>query len=229
MAAIILALVVAFPHAASAAPPTPTPSEAAEMSVGLLLVAVDVRRDFLRVSEALRISNPGLPVRADLRFTLPQGAQYLTLHRGLDEAVRTVDGFAVRPVAGRGLTEIVYSYALPTATRTSFIRAYPLPVQRMEVVVRGSPRARPIRLRATRGRSISPLLVAGESMSRWAVPRLPAGTAVTVTLEGLPVSVPWLPAAGALLLAAGLGTALVLHLRRPPRGGGGEPTGLQKP
>lgn len=220
-AALLVALTI-LPATATAAPAV-FPDE---VSVGLLLIAVEVRRDHLRISEALRISNAGPPARFDLRVPLPEGAEYLSLHRGLDEAVRTPDGFTVRLRVERGLTEIAYSYALATTTRTSFARAYPLPVRRMEIVARGGGRSG-IRLLATRGRLLPPLAVAGEQLPRWEVPPLPAGAAVTVTLDGLPSSRPWLPAAGALGLAAVLAARLILYLKRAARGGGGVPPGPQ--
>lgn len=219
--AALLVMLIILPGAAAAA------ASPGEVSVGLLLVAVEARRDHVRISEALRISNAGPPVPLDLRVALPGGAQYLTLHRGLDEAVRTPEGFTVRLHLERGLTEIAYSYALATTTRTSFARAYPLPVRRMEIVARGSPGGAGLRLLATRGQAGPPLLVAGERLLRWEVPALPAGAAVTVTLDGLPVSRLWLPAAGASALAAVLAAGLILRLRRPARGGGGVPVGPQ--
>lgn len=204
------------------------PASAAPVSVGLLLVAVDARRDHVRVSEALRISNTGPVVSLELRFALPEDAQYATWHRGLDGAVRTADGFVVRLRLPTGLTEVAYSYALATTTRTSFARAYPLPVRRMEIVARRhQPRGKMIRVLATRGQAVPPLVVAGEMLARWELRNLHPGDAVTVILDGLPVSLPWLPPAAAGGLAAALAAGLVLRLTRPIHLRGGELPGPQ--
>lgn len=207
------AILAALALAAVPAKASPAAAPPAPVSVGLLLVAVEVRRDHLWISEALRISNAGPPVTADLRFALPPQAQYPAVHRGLDAAVRTPDGFAATLRLGRGLTEIAYSYALASTSRTAISRTFPLPVRRMEIVVR-PPSGRTIRLTANRGQSVPPLQVAGEGLPRWAVRSLPAGAAVTIALVGLPVSRPWLPASGALALAGVLTMVLMAHIRR---------------
>ena len=178
-----------------------------EASIGLLLIAVDAQRDHLRVSEAMRLVNPGPARELDLTITLPPGAVYLTFHRGLRAPLAVPDGFRDRLTLGRGVREVIYSYALPAGREQALTRAFPLRVERMEIVARG----RGVRLTASHGEMLEALLVGGERMPRWEVRGLSAGESVTVMVRGLPVSRPWLPAAAAgifaVLLAGGLTAA----------------------
>lgn len=179
-------------------------------SIGLLLIAVDAQRDHLRVSEALRIANPGSPTVLDLRLSLPEGAQFVTFHRGLVHPMQTAAGFADRLPLRTGITDVVYSYALPSRRRTQIDRDFPLAVQRMEVVVRG----RGVRLAVTRGRGLSPLVVGEESLPRWEVAKVTAGDPITITLDALPVSNPWWPYIGAGALGVVLSALFLAALRR---------------
>lgn len=208
VAALVILVIAAVPVAA--APP------AADPSIGLLLVAIEARRDHLRVSEALRVSNPGAPRVLDLTIRLPEGAAYLTFHRGVDHPVRTADGFtAPLPVPG-GLSEIAYSYAVPTGSTATLVRSFPLRVARLEIVVRG----RGAELRVDRGAAVEPLAAGGETLSRWEVSALAARAPVTIILDHLPVSRPWRPVAGAGALALFLGSGLTVRIvRRRNRGG----------
>ncbi len=202
MSAVVLVLM--FAHAATAASAPP------RISIGLLLVAVDAQRDHLRVSEALRLSNPGPAAVLDLAVALPAGSQYVTFHRGLVRPVESPTGFRDRLMAPHGLLEIAYSYALPAEARTQVGRAFPLPVQRMEIVVRGGG----VRLWADHGQALPPLTVGGETLPRWDAGRLRAEETITFVLDHLPVSRPWLPPAAAGALAAVLATGLGLRLTR---------------
>lgn len=186
-------------------------------SIGLLLIAVDARRDHLLISEALRIANAGPPRRFDLTVMLPPDAAYLTVQRGLTVPEPVPGGFRDRVALQRGLTEIVYSYALPTGTEQTIVRAFPLAVRRMEVVVRG----RGVTLSAPRGRELEALMVGGERLPRWQAPPLAAGQAFAFTLRGLPTSRPWVPAAAAAgfaaLLAGGLVISALARAVAPPQ------------
>jgi hypothetical protein len=201
--ALLLILALSSVTSAVAAP-------RADVAIGLLLIAVDAQRDHLRISEALRISNPGGETVVDLRITLPPASQYVTFHRGLVRPSETDDGFRDRIRLHPGLTELAYSYAVPSNRRATLIRSFPLPVQRMEIVARG----RGISLRAGRGQPLAPLAVAGEHLPRWEVRTVRAGEGVTVVLAGLPVSRPWLPYVSAAILAAALVCGLVMRLVR---------------
>lgn|GEM_PF-1660690 len=198
-------VVVALSAAGAVAAPPDRPS------IGLLLLAIDARVDHLRVSEALRISNPGRPRSIELRGGLPPGAEYLTFHRGVESYTRTEGGFAARVHLGTGLSEIAYSYALPTRRAAAIARRFPLDVQRLEVVARGGG----TRLRLNRGRAIDPIRLDGESVPRWEVRGLPAGETLTLFLDHLPSSRPWLAPAAAALLAVMLSTGLIGRIRRP--------------
>jgi hypothetical protein len=140
-------------------------------SIGLLLIAVDVQRDHLRVSEAMRVANDG-PLRAiDLTFTLPAGAVYVTEHRGLRVQAFEPGRFRARLTIPRGISEIAYSYALPSGSTQILARTFPLRVQRLEMVIRG----RGVRLTASRGGAMAPLDIGGEHLPRWEVLGLRAG------------------------------------------------------
>lgn len=199
------------------------PAPERDVSIGLLLIAVDAQRDHLRISEALRISNPGRETRVNLRITLPPASQYVTFHRGLVRPVETDDGFRDQVRLRPGLTEVAYSYALPSNRRATLIRAFPLPVRRMEIVARG----RGLSLRAGRGQALAPLAVAGEHLPRWEVRTVRAGEGITIVLAGLPVSHPWLPYAAAAVLAGVLVVALYIRLAGAPARRGGVIAGPQ--
>jgi hypothetical protein len=188
---------VAHPRAASALEEAP--------SIGLLLIAVDAQRDHLRISEALRLVNPGAPRGLDLTLTLPPGALYLTVHRGMDGVRRQPGGFSGRIALGRGAHEVIYSYALPAGREQRLSRSFPLRARRVEIVVRG-PR---VRVAASRGAALPPIELGGASLPRWEARDIGPGEALEVELGGLPVSRPWFPravaAAFAVLLAGGLG------------------------
>lgn len=219
---MLLATVIALaPIAAAAAPPSAPPG----VDIGLLLLAVDAKRDHLRVSEALRLSNAGPARTLELRFPLPEGAAYLTVHRGVERSVRTAAGFTAVLHVPRGIAEVAYSYALPSGRTAAVARAFPLRVLRLEVVARG----RGAEVRLDRGRSVDPVPLGGEALPRWEVRMLPAGEPVTIRLDRLPVSRPWLPASGAVVLAAALGTGLIRHLRRSGPTGGGDHYPVKNP
>lgn len=187
--------------------PPPADAGQGEPSIGLLLIAVDAQRDHLRVSEALRLVNSGPPRPVDLKITLPPGAVYLTAHRGIDGLQPIPGGFSGRVVLGRGVHEVIYSYALPATRDHRLERAFPLHAARVEIVV-GGPR---VQFTASRGTALPPLTVGGESLLRWEARDLSPGVPIAVDLRGLPVSRPWVPrtaaAAFAAMLAGGLTAA----------------------
>jgi hypothetical protein len=200
---VLVALLLAAQGNAAAAEDPP--------SIGLLLIAVDVQRDHLRVSEAMRVANDG-PLRAiDLTFTLPAGAVYVTEHRGLRVQAFEPGRFRARLTIPRGISEIAYSYALPSGSTQILARTFPLRVQRLEMVIRG----RGVRLTASRGGAMAPLDIGGEHLPRWEVLGLRAGDPVMFSLRGLPVSRRWLPpvaaAAFAVVLAGGLAAAMMVR------------------
>ena len=221
-AALVVLVIAAVPAAAApsaAAPLTAEPptgaSPARDLSIGLLLLAIEARRDHLRVSEALRISNPGGSRPLELTIPLPEDAQYLTFHRGLHRPVRTAAGFRARLWIPGGLSEIAYSYAVPSGSSATLVRSFPLPVARLEIVVRGRGAA----LRADPGRAADPLAVGGETLPRWEVSALAAGIPVTIALHHLPASQPWRPFAAAGGLALVLGSGLTVRVIRRRRNG----------
>ncbi|HXF81231.1 MAG TPA: hypothetical protein VNN19_00550 [bacterium] len=209
--AAALAVLIALPVAAG------TPSE----EIGLLLIAIDARRDHLRVSEALRLSNTAAARRVTLRLPLPEDAAYLTVHRGAARAVRTATGVAADVQLPTGLSELAYSYALPAGRAAVISRAYPLRVRRLEIVARG----RAVQLVADRGGPAEPVSVDGERLPRWEARDLPSGDAITIRLDGLPVSNPAQMRWAVALLAAALGADLLRRLRR----GGGDLRRAQNP
>jgi len=180
-------------------------------SISLLLIAVDVQQDYLRVSEALRIVNDGPQREVDLTFTLPAGAVYLTVHRGFRMPVVEAGGFRARLSIPRGVSEVAYSYALPSGSTRTLERTFPLRVHRLEMVTRG----RGVALTASRGRLMEPLQIGAEHLSRWELRALPAGEHVVFSLRGLPASRRWFAgaaaAAFAALLAGGLAAASKIH------------------
>jgi hypothetical protein len=202
--AAAVALLTALPAAAG------TPSE----EIGLLLIAIDAQRDHLRVSEALRLSNTAAARTVTLRLPLPEDAAYLTVHRGAARTVRTPAGFTADVRLPTGLSELAYSYALPAGRAAVISRSYPLRVRRLEIVARGGA----VRLAADRGGPGQPVSVDGERLPRWEARDLPAFGAITIRLDGLPVSNPARPRWAAALLAAALGADLLRRLRR----GGGD-------
>lgn len=214
--ALVLMLALSSLTSAASAPRT-------DVAIGLLLIAVDAQRDHLRISEALRISNPGRETVVDFRISLPPASQYVTFHRGLVRPSETDDGFQDRIRLRPGLTELAYSYAVPSNRRATLIRSFPLPVQRMEIVARG----RGISLRAGRGQALAPLAVGAEHLPRWEVRAVGAGESITVVVDGLPVSRPWLPYAAAAILAGALAVSLCVRLARAPARTGGVIAGSQ--
>lgn len=186
-------------------------ASSSQVTIGLLLLAIDVQRDHIRVSEALRISNAGPPIEADVVFALPPAAQYVTFHRGLVAPKETPAGIADRLRIPTGLTEVAYSYALPTGARAILSRTFPFPVQRLEIAMRGRGR-----LAAMQGQALPPLSLGNQEVQLWEVRGLPPGERVTLVLDGLPVSRPWMPAAIALGLAVALAAGLAAAIRRSP-------------
>jgi len=208
LAGVIIVTVMLSAPAAAAGPPQRRPS------IGLLLIAVDAGVDHLRISEAWRVGNPGPPQEVVLRGVLPAGAAYLTFHRGVERFTRTEEGFSARVRLGTGLSEIAYSYALPAGASAVVARKFPLDVGRLEVVVRGG-RAR---LRLDRGNAIDPIQLDGETLPRWGVRALPAQQTLTLFLDRLPASRPWLPRAAAAAFAAILSAGLTARILRPRDG-----------
>lgn len=182
-----------------------------QVTIGLLLLAIDVQRDHVRVSEALRISNAGPRVDAEIAFPLPPAAQYVTFHRGLVGPKETPTGFVDRLHLPPGVSEVAYSYALATGGRAVLNRAFPFPVQRLEIAMRGEGS-----LVAMQGQPLPPLTIGDQKVQRWEVHGLPAGKRVTLVLDGLPISRPWMPAAVTLGLAVALAAGLIAALRRQP-------------
>jgi hypothetical protein len=205
---VLAALLVAAQGVAAAAEGSP--------SIGLLLIAVDVQRDYLRVSEALRVVNGGPPRKLDLVVTLPAGAVYFTVHRGLWAPSLEESRFRGRLTIPRGISEFAYSYALPARSTEVLIRTFPLRVRRLEMVIRG----RGAGLTASRGRTVEPLELGGEHLPRWEVRELDAGEPVRFFLTGLPVTRRWLPpaAAGAFALLLSGGFLAALKIRAPAEG-----------
>ncbi|HEV8353418.1 MAG TPA: hypothetical protein VGR24_04390 [bacterium] len=178
--------------------------------IGLLLLAIDVQRDHLRISEGMRISNPGPPVTREVRIALPPGAVYATFHRGLPSP-REIAGGVVDSVRFQtGITEVAYSYALPAARELALTRVFPFRARRIEVVVRGPGVAVAVR----GGRALPALRLGDQELRRWELRDVPAGSPVAVTLRGLPVARTWIPLAVAGALAAILAAGLILALRR---------------
>ncbi len=171
--------------------------------VGLLLMAIDARPDHVRISEALRVTNAGDPRRVSVEISLPPRAQYVTFHRGVVSPVQTEHGFGGTIPLRRGITEVAYSYAIPTGSREAIVRVLPFDVERMEVVGRGAQ----VRLADLAGRELTPVIVGGEVLSRWEIRGVRAGQPVVVELAGLPVTSRWWPpgAAGGLAVILALG------------------------
>ncbi|MDQ7843324.1 MAG: hypothetical protein QN141_06465 [Armatimonadota bacterium] len=204
-AALIIATAV-LASGAAAAPARDGPA------IGLLLIAVDAGVDHLRISEAWRVGNPGPPREMVLRGVLPPGAQYLTFHRGVKTFVRTAEGFAAPVRLGSGLSEIAYSYLLPAGATAVVPRRFPLDVRRLEVVARGGR----TRLRLDRGHPADPIRLDGQTLPRWEVRDLAADQTLTLLLDHLPASRPWLPGRAAAVLAVALGAGLTARIRRLP-------------
>lgn len=200
------AVIAALTASASAAPQTD------QIRIGLLLLAIDVHRDHLKISEAVRISNPGPPVALDVQFILPPAAQYVTFHRGLVQPKETARGFSDHLSFRTGLTEVAYSYALPTARRIMIARSFPFRLERMEVVVRG----RGVAFAVMAGQPQSPLVISGEQLQRWEVRSVPAGGRIVIALDNLPTTVTWIAPAVALGLALVLGIGLAVAVLRAP-------------
>lgn len=172
--------------------------------IGLLLLAIDAGRDHVRISEAFRVTSPRDLTQLQTRIILPPQAQYVTIHRGFVSSAQTDDGFTgLIPLRG-AITEVAYSYALPTGSSEVIARVFPFDVDRMEVVGRG----RLFRIAVMRGRELSPVVVGSETLPRWEIRGVPAGQRVVIGLTGLPVTSRWWPSAA----AAGLGGILVLGL-----------------
>jgi hypothetical protein len=191
-------LLLLLPALLGVSRPQPAAAMQGDPSIGLLLIAVDAQRDHLRVSEALRVVNPGPPRVEDLMISLPPGAVALTFHRGMDGLQPVPGGFAGRITLASGVREVIYSYALPAGREQRLVRAFPLPVRRVEVVVRGTN----VRVAASRGRALQPLDVGGARLPRWEARDLGPGEPLDVDLRGLPVSRPWVPWAAAAVFAA---------------------------
>ena len=187
-------------------------AQEAGVSIGLLLIAVDAQRDHLRVSEAMRLVNPGPARNLDLTIKLPPGAVLLTFHRGLDAPRAVPGGFRDRLKLGRGALDVIYSYAVPAGRAQELTRAFPMPVRRLEIVLTG----RGAHLSASRGRAVGALAVGSDRLPRWEVRELGAGQSVTLMLRGLPVSRPWLPPAAAAIFAAVLAGGLAAGARTRP-------------
>ena len=183
------------------------------LEIGLLLVAIDVRPDHLRISEGLRISNPGPPQTREIIVTLPRGATYVTFHRGLNSARGTPDGFVAPQRFPTGVTEIAYSYALAVGRETVLSRTFPLPARRVEIVVRGSG----VQATVRDGVVVPPAEVGGERLQRWEVRDLPAAAPLVMSLRGLPTRRTWIPIAAAVGLAAVLSAVLLASLRQARR------------
>jgi len=186
---------------------TPPPGS---LEIGLLLLAIDVQRDHVRVSEGMRVSNPGPPVTREVRVALPPGAVYATFHRGLRSPGEMAGGFADVVRFQTGITELAYSYALPAARELNLTRVFPFRARRIEVIVRGPGVALAVR----GGTALPPLRLGDQELLRWELRDVPAGSPVTMMLRGLPVTRSWIPAAVAGALAAVLAAGLILWLRR---------------
>ncbi len=191
-----------------------SPSLQDRLQIGLLLIAIDPRPDHLRISEAMRVGNPGPPVTRDVHFALPPAAAYVTIHRGLRAPRDMPDGFAGTLVFRTGVTEIVYSYALPSSEAMVLSRMFPFRIQRLEVVV-GVPG---VRVDVQGGTPLPPLRLGDQLLARWEARDVAAGTPVVIALQALPVSRAWIPAATAAAVAVVLAAGLAAGLRRRSKG-----------
>jgi hypothetical protein len=203
---LVCTAVLAAASAVSSAPAQP----ASTLEIGLLLLAIDAQPDHLRISEGLRVSNPGPPVTRDVNITLPPAAAYVTFHRGLPAARVTAAGVMDAVRFPTGVTEIAYSYALPAGRDVVLARVFPFRARRIEVVVRGAGVALAVR----GGTALPPLELGSERLGRWELRDVPAGSPVIMTLRGLPVTRTWIPVAVAAGLAAVLAAGLIFGLRR---------------
>jgi hypothetical protein len=203
-------LLLLLPALLNLVTPSPVVAQPGEPFIGLLLIAVDAQRDHLRVSEALRLVNPAFPRAVELEIALPPGAVYFTPHRGIEGLRPTSAGFSGRAVLGRGVHEVIYSYALPAKGEQRFERSFPLHAARLEIVVRGSR----VHLAASRGTALPPIGVGGARLPRWEARDLGRGVPIVVDLRGLPVSRPWVPRSAAAVLAVVLAGGLTAAATR---------------
>ncbi|MGH2348820.1 MAG: hypothetical protein ACRDFT_05055 [bacterium] len=185
-------------------------SAPAPLELGLILLAIDAQRDHLRISEGLRVSNPGPPVTREVSLTLPPAAVYVTFHRGLPAARVTDAGVTDSIRFPTGVTEIAYSYALPAGRDAVLTRVFPFRAHRIEVVVRGAGVALTVR----DGTALPLLQLGSERLARWELRDVPAGVPVIIGLRGLPVTRNWIPVAVAGALALVLAAGIAVAVRR---------------
>jgi hypothetical protein len=181
--------------------------------ISLLLLAIDAGRDHVRISEAFRVTSTRDLTQVRTRIILPPQAQYVTVHRGFVSSTQTGDGFTGLIRLRGPITEVAYSYALPTGSREVIARVFPFDVDRMEVVGRG----RHVRLAVMRGRELSPVVVGNETLPRWEIRGVPAGERVVIGLTGLPVTSRWWPSAAAAGLAGILMVGLLKGVTSAPQ------------
>lgn len=197
--ACMLVMAVGFPSHSAAQPPS-------RLEIGVLLLAIDVQPDHLRISEGFRIGNPGPRQVRALTIRLPAGAAHLVVHKGLESVRSTSEGFSARMTVPTGVTEVAYSYALAVQRDAVLSRTFPLSARRIEVIVRGED----VRVAVREGSTLPPADLAGGPLRRWEVRDLAAGSPLVVGLSDLPTRRSRVPLAATLGLAGVLAAALLL-------------------
>lgn len=202
LAAVILAVLGGGPGVVRAAA---APDRVA-LRVALMVVAIDVNRGYVRVSEVLNLENPtNETFQGDVALPVPDGARYITYHDGFVrprlDGSRILDRLTVRPGAYR----VAVAYSVAGSGDIPLSRSTVMPIERLAVFA-----AAPAQIRSSQLDPLSPVTNHGQTYARAAGRAIPPGL-LTLTVAGVPGVRSWpAPAAAgflAVLLAIGLARA----------------------
>lgn len=178
-------------------------SDRVPLMISLLGIAVEARKGYVRVSEAVHLQNAGSQTfLGGVVFPLPQGARYVAFYQGLHqprvEAGAIVDRLIIRP----GTHQIAYGYSVAASGEVDLGRRLLLPVERLELFTTDPAEARSPRLQQA-----TPVVSEGQTYTRATARAVPSGD-LALAVIGVPRVKLW-PAPAAAALLAGL---LVLGL-----------------
>lgn len=188
-------------------------SDRVALRISLLGLAVEARKGYVRVSEAVHLQNSGtVTFLGRVVLPLPAGAQYVAFYQGLHQP-RVEDGAIVdRLIVRPGTHQVAYGYSVAGSGVADLGRRLLLPVERLELFTTAPAEALSPRLQQS-----TPVTSEGRTYTRATARAVPAGDLV-LTVAGVPAVRLWPAPAAAAVLAVLLTLGLAWAALREGRG-----------